>query len=165
MKTRVQPQVNLEEVLRSAMSLHVGFCMFKVGLIFRGKINERLEEFGVISPQYGLLNILKETQRASQIDLGHLMRIDKASMVKMVDGLEELKYVRRVASSEDRRVKYIELTAAGQSALKKMNKIRDQVEEKFLEDLTEKEKKSLKELLHKLMSSKINELIECPPLK
>ena len=155
MNKKTKP-TNLEEALGPAIYLHVGICLLKAGLNFRILFNEALKEMGVVPPQFGLLSILRERGNASQIDLGQWMNIDKATMVKMVDGLEDLKYVRRIACSEDRRVKFIELTSSGLTAQKKMNKIHAKVEEKFFRNLSEKEKKSLGEITRKLMSQKIS---------
>lgn len=106
----------------------------------------------IVGPQLGIMKLLQVQGPKSQIVLGQEMYIDKASMVKFIDGLEKLKYVRRVPGAEDRRIKVVELTPKGQKDLETIAKTQRQVEDEFLSPLSKKDKELLKEILPKLLT-------------
>lgn len=80
------------------------------------------------------------------------MYIDKASMVKFLDQLEKSKLVLRRASKEDRRIKFIEITAKGTTKLQLANKLREQLEHKFLSVLDPDERAAVLKAMPKLWS-------------
>ena len=129
---------------------YFGYCFYKVAMRMRANVDERLSEFGVIAPQFGVLTMLKFVGPMTQVELGKFMAIDKATMVRLLDGLEEKKYLARVSQAGDRRAKVLQITKAGEKIQTKINEVRLQVEEEFFSPLTAKERSALKEALAKL---------------
>ena len=81
------------------------------------------------------------------------MGIDKASMVKFLDDLESKGLTERTESPEDRRIKLISLTPAGNKLLKKALALGAEIEESFLsQKLSPKEAQTLKDLIKKALS-------------
>ena len=117
----------------------------------RSQVDFKFSEFGVIAPQFGILTMLKLVGPMTQVELGNFMAIDKATMVRLLDGLEEKKYLTRVGQVGDRRAKVLQITKAGEKIQVQLNEIRMNVEDEFFSPLSSKEKAVFKEALGKLM--------------
>ncbi|MFV8259328.1 MarR family winged helix-turn-helix transcriptional regulator [Bdellovibrio bacteriovorus] len=129
-----------------------GYCLNKCALRYKDMMGRALLQHKIVGPQLGIMKLLQVQGPKSQIALGQEMYIDKASMVKFIDGLEKLKYVRRVPGAEDRRIKVIELTPKGLKDLNAIAKTQRMVEDEFLSPLSKKDKDLLKEILPKLLT-------------
>jgi DNA-binding MarR family transcriptional regulator len=134
-----------------ALKKHFGFCLYKSALRFRCRLHESIEKYKIIGPQLGILLILRESSSISQIDLGRDMGIDKATMVKLLDGLEKLKMLQRIPSLKDRRIKNLEITAKGLKTTKDIEAIHDKILQDFLINLTPQEKASIISIIPKLV--------------
>ncbi|WP_413944706.1 MarR family winged helix-turn-helix transcriptional regulator [Bdellovibrio sp. HCB-162] len=134
-----------------ALKVYFGYCLSKAALKHKSMLAKELDKYKIVSPQLGIMKLLQINGPASQISLGQDMHIDKASMVKFIDGLEKQKYVRRVPDKNDRRIKLVELTEKGLKDLQKLARIRQEIEDEFLSPLSAKEKESLREIVSKLV--------------
>lgn len=127
------------------------YCIVKVATRMRMQLDERLKQFELIGPQFAMLKLLSIEGRMTQVQLGGFMAMDKATMVRMIDGLENRGYLERVQSEGDRRAKFLELTNSGKKIISKLNQMRDENEAEFLSPLTAAERKQLKEIISKLL--------------
>ncbi|WII70946.1 MarR family transcriptional regulator [Bdellovibrio sp. 22V] len=134
-----------------ALRQYFGYCLMKAAMKHKAMLAQELDKYKIVSPQLGILKLLQILGPVSQIALGQDMHIDKASMVKFIDGLEKQKYVRRTPDKEDRRIKLVELTDKGAQVLEKLVQIRADVEKAFLAPLTQKEQNLFRELVGKLL--------------
>jgi len=117
------------------------------------KFNQSIAKFGIISVQFAILYLIQESKEPNQKQLGEGLGIDKASMVKFLNGLEELNYITRTEDQTDRRIKIVSLTTQGMKVVKQINIIRLNVEKKFLSDkLTLTEMRSFYSLMRKIAS-------------
>lgn len=142
----------MKQKIHPKLLSHVGYCLHKVALRFRAAADEELKVFGLIGPQFGILKILTISGDLTQIELGSHMIMDKATMVRMIDGLEEKGYLVRKNSTSDRRAKILRLTPAGQKAMLKLDRIRQKVEDEFLKPLSARERAQLKKIVTKLLT-------------
>lgn len=134
------------------LKTYLSYCMMKAAARSRDILTEQLAEWNILPPQLGMLKILALEGPLSQVNLGDEMLIDKATMVKLLDGLETLGFIERQASTGgDRRVKKVKITTKGRKALEKMSKARERAEEIFLKPLTAAERTALKKILPKLL--------------
>lgn len=140
--------------LHPVLEKHLGYCLYKAALKFRAIIDSALAEDGIIAPQFGILNILKESNGLNQVSLGLQMGIDKATMVKLIDGLEKLSYVVRVSSEADRREKFLKVTPRGLRFLEQILPHMKAVEAEFLKPLDTEERRTLLAAIPKLMKNK-----------
>ena len=136
-----------------ALIQHFGYCFTKSALRLRKLLSDGLEDVGIQLPQMGLMIILSKSGPMNQLSLGEEMAIDKATMVKVLDQMEDSGVVRRRTDPADRRVKLVELTPKGRNLLPKMQKMRDQVEAKFLSCLSKAEATELRRLITKLINA------------
>ena len=109
-----------------------------------------LEELGIYPRQYGLMLVLATEGPISQGELAEWVRTDRTTMVALVDGLEERRYVRRERNPDDRRAYRLHLTDQGKRALTRGKAIMRRAEKQLLGALTERERRQLIELLGKV---------------
>jgi DNA-binding MarR family transcriptional regulator len=72
-----------------------------------------LAEHEIHTGQWSALRILWEEEGLSQVELAERMSVEKASLTKTLDGMEELDLIARVRNTQDRRKVNIFLTAKG----------------------------------------------------
>lgn len=113
--------------------------------------DDRFGQWGLMDNHYNVLRILNGAgEPLSQIEIGRRMLSSRANVTKLIDLLEEKKFVRRL-HCEDRRVKLIELTDAGAKFIEDTLKPILEAAETELKSLTRTEQKALNELLDKLL--------------
>lgn len=137
-----------------ALEKYLGFLFHRVTLIYRSEMDERLRDFKIQGPHFALLSMVEHTPNITQNQLCSETGIDKASMVKLTDHLQNLKLIERKEAEADRRVKNLNLTRQGQKVFVEASKIRSDFESKFLSGLTKNEQKNIKETLRKLLHLK-----------
>jgi len=135
-----------------ALKSYFGYCLYKAAMRIRTLLDDSLKDYGVVAPQLGLLRLVLENDAdLTQRELCGFMAIDRASMVKYLDGLEKKRFVKRASGSDDRRVKRVHITQKGKDFLKTVQKKRKAIEKEFLKDLTPEEQRSLREIIPKLL--------------
>lgn len=150
--SKVEQPPQLIPQLHPFLKERIGYCMTKATLKVRAALDTALDKWGVVGPQYGMLQILKRGGPVNQIELGSCMHIDKATMVRLLDSLEERGYVKRITMPEDRRAKRLELTKSGLAALEKMDVASKEAEAEVLGNLTAAEKQQLHSLVKKILT-------------
>lgn len=120
----------------------------KIALI-RGQATKEIE-FG-----HNQISILYRLS-LSRATIGELVEYalsDKASTSRTINLLEKGGFVKKVISTEDRRVVNIELTAKGKIRAKKAAQIRTEIGNKLDECLTSSERKQFKVLVDKIVEN------------
>lgn len=113
--------------------------------------DERFGQWGLTDNHYNVLRILNGAgEPLSQIEIGRRMLSSRANVTKLIDLLEEKKFVKRLACG-DRRVKLIELSETGAKLIEDTLKQILAAAETALKPLTRAEQKVLSELLDKLL--------------
>ena len=113
--------------------------------------DDRFGQWGLMDNHYNVLRILNGAgEPLSQIEIGRRMLSSRANVTKLIDLLEEKKFVRRLPCG-DRRVKLIELTDAGAKFIEDTLKPILEAAEIELKSLTKTEQKVLNEMLDKLL--------------
>ena len=99
---------------------------------------------------YGVLVSLQELGPLSQHQLGQVLRIDRTTMVAVVDHLERLGLVCRSLHPGDRRAYQVQLTAAGQAAVEQARRAMTGADAALVGRLSAEERARLVRLLRKL---------------
>jgi DNA-binding MarR family transcriptional regulator len=76
-----------------------------------------LAELGVTPASFSVLEVLSANPGLTQSRLAHAVHLDRSSVVPLLDKLEDRGFIRRRASTTDRRNNHIDLTATGQNLL------------------------------------------------
>jgi DNA-binding MarR family transcriptional regulator len=99
---------------------------------------------------FSLLLLVGANPGIAQIDLANQLSVDKASIVALVDRLEEAGWVQRKRSTEDRRRQEIYATAAGQKKLAQLKREVLEHDAKYCALYTAEELRSLLQLLQRI---------------
>ena len=114
---------------------------------------EQLAAFDVTPVQFAILNALMDSPGTDQVTLAARVAFDAATSGSVIGRLESKGWVRREASSHDRRRKLLWLTPQGETAVLQMAPQVTQVQAMILQPLAAQEQQQLLGLLAKLVSA------------
>ena len=100
---------------RAAFDLdrHVFYWLTQVIGARDRELTQGLREFGLRVPEWRALAALYARQKCTMSDLADLATIDRTTLTRTVDRMEDAGWLSRMADSDDMRVTRLELTAAG----------------------------------------------------
>ena len=144
--------MNQQELFPAALSRRLGFMLVRAtaGMTRLGAVT--LAPLGIDGRHYGVLAVLSELGPVSQQALADILAVDRSTMVAFVDGLEAKGYVRRGRNPSDRRAYAIELTDCGVAVQREAAALLESCERHYLEPLTAAERRTLLELLGRLVA-------------
>jgi DNA-binding MarR family transcriptional regulator len=120
-----------------------------IPLVYPPRFIEIAHKLGVTPSLLGALRFLEQPQTMGR--MAELLHCDPSNVTGIVDALEGRKLAERKPAAEDRRVKQIELTAAGRKlrsrALAEMRK-----PPAWLKDLSATDQRALREILRRASS-------------
>ena len=149
----VAPEARGEPPLVPAgLARRLGFVLVRAsaGMTRLGAVT--LAPLGIDGRHYGVLAVLRELGPVSQQTLADILAVDRSTMVAFVDELEERGYVRRGRNPSDRRAYAIELTGAGANVQREAAELLEACERHYLDPLTAAERRTLLELLGRLVA-------------
>jgi MarR family 2-MHQ and catechol resistance regulon transcriptional repressor len=125
--------------------------LMRVGDRLWRESDERFGQWGLTDNHYNVLRILNgSSEPMRQVEIGRRMLSSRANVTKLVDLLEERKFVRREACG-DRRVNLVALTDEGAKFIEEtLPEVIGQANE-TMKPLTREEQKTLFSLLGKLL--------------
>jgi DNA-binding MarR family transcriptional regulator len=149
MKTKDAGHIYKDEI-HPALKDAFGYRLLHVALKYRKALVDILEEFELTPPQLGILRILSTSDMLNQATLGQELGYDKVTVVRMIDGLENLGFVNRIEGTSDKRQRLIQITKSGREVLAIVKKKNITREKNFLSPLSDSEAETLKKLIMKL---------------
>ena len=121
--------------------------IFRIRKKLRAIVAKNLQPYGLTSPQFFILLILKKEGSIKSTQLADFLTVKPSAITVFVDKLVEMDYVKRQPSDKDRRVINLELKEAGEAisgeSLADHNKLMGKNFNSFSED-------ELQDLLKKL---------------
>jgi len=111
-----------------------------------------LAPFDLDSRTFAVLTALDSEGPRSQQRLGERLRIDRSTMVSLIDALGAKAFVVRRRDPKDRRAYVVEITTEGKRALERARPADAGAEGSVLRSLSQREAARLKETLLKLIS-------------
>jgi DNA-binding MarR family transcriptional regulator len=106
---------------------------------------------GIRLKQFIALDYLREQGGTTQQQLGDTLHLDKNNCVILLNDLEEDGYVARRRDPTDRRRHLVEMTPAGETALKEAEEKLETLEDEVIGNLSAEERATLAELLRKAL--------------
>ena len=97
--------------------------------------------------QYSVLVVIETNPGLSQSDLAHLLGIERARLVRLLDRLEKRGFTRRLPSRTDRRSHALFLTREGQKRLKQIKALAVEHEAHVMEKIGPQDRKVLIDIL------------------
>lgn len=126
----------------------------------REKTHSRMEEYlreyglGEIAPSHG--SILIALDRTDSLTMGEIAEIvgrDKSTLTVLVNRLEQLGYVKRLADAQDLRITRIALTDRARKARRKFTIVSKKMNQHFFAGFEDSELDELRRLLNKLQAN------------
>lgn len=130
----------------------LGYLLKHAQLRFFELSASALAPLGVSGQEAAVLRAIDCPEPLSQGDIAIRMRIDRTTMVALIDDLERKGLAQRRQDPGDRRKNVVELTAPGRDTLRDATRAGDDAERRFLAPLTEPAAQQLKEALRTLLS-------------
>jgi len=128
----------------------LGFNIRRAQIALWRDFNRNVAEGDVRPGVFSALLLAHANPGIAQIQIASQLGIDKASVVALVDRMEDAGWVTRKRSSDDRRRQGIFLTPAGTRACRSLRKEMIDHERKFVSRYTEQELRTLIALLRRL---------------
>jgi DNA-binding MarR family transcriptional regulator len=133
-----------------ALWASAGFLLAKAGQQGVELAKAALGPLDLKARHFGVLVALEAHQPASQHQLGQVLRIDRTTIVAVVDYLQTRSLVERGLHPTDRRSHQVRLTSAGQAALQRARTAMAHADAELMARLSADEQAQLVTLLHKL---------------
>lgn len=102
------------------LSRNFGFILNDVARLLRTAFDRRVKSLGLTRSQWWVLNHLFRNDGTTQSELADILEIEKATLGRLLDRLEQKGWIQRQADAGDRRVKRVYLTEEVEPALKAM---------------------------------------------
>lgn len=131
----------------------IGFLLNKAGQLLTARFESELAPYGLSGRNWGVLRFIDLHGSPSQQHIGERLRIDRSTMVHLVDELEDKGYVTRQRDPQDRRRYAVTLTAYGERQLRDgLASVEGQVTDRFLQGVSEQDSERLVSILATLVS-------------
>ena len=127
-----------------------GFLLARLGLAFKTRALERIEQEGFEAHHYSVLAMLAEGARETQATIAEALDLDPSRLVAVLDSLEERELVARQRDPHDRRRHVVTITSAGTRQLERLRVIVKQLEDEFFAALSADERRVFHESLARL---------------
>ena len=119
----------------------------------RWMIQRDLETIGVGSGQHFFLHLIQRYPGITQNEVSRITDIDKATAAKGLAKLEQRGYLRRIPDQDDRRIRRLYLSEAGEAVMPQIEATLRRVTEVCSTDLSSEELEELFGLLDKVEAS------------
>ena len=117
------------------------------------ELTQGLREFGLRVPDWRALAALHARKRCTMSELADLATIDRTTLTRTVDRMEDAGWLSRIADSEDMRVTRLELTPAGRKLFDKIWPTVAKLNELALSGLSKTDVQQLHKLLEQMRSN------------
>jgi MarR family transcriptional regulator, lower aerobic nicotinate degradation pathway regulator len=141
------------ETLPPSMRDRVPFLLYRAAELSHSLANDMLSRIQLTARQAGILTLVTEWEPMTQKALGDALRIDRTTMVSLLDDLERKGYVVRQRHPRDRRAFLVQPTEPGRAAKAQAVAILDEQQRRFLAPLTSAQRQQLGTLLKLLQQA------------
>ena len=131
----------------------MGYFMRRIMGVFSQQVEREMEPLGLTDAQWKPLLRLHLREAGTVAELARCCDMDAGSMTRLLDRVEAKGLLRRVRSSEDRRVVNIELTPDGLAAAAQIPVILSRVQNNALRGFSEAEWRSLQGFLQRIFTN------------
>ena len=126
------------------------FLLKRLGFIAKDRSLKAYEQAGLHPYHYAIMLVLAEDSCDTQGSIADALGYDRGQLVGLLDELENQKLVERRRDPADRRRHLVRLTAEGTRTLGRLRALTREIEDEFLDPLSEQERADLHRLLLRL---------------
>jgi len=127
----------------------IGLYFHLLDKTYQKLLSYDLEFTGLERYFFVLWAIYESSEPMSQQNMADLLKIDKASVVRITDDLEQKGYIRRTINPEDKRMYFLDLDKKGNRFIKDISEGINNLNEEMFVGFLPKEKELFLQLLHK----------------
>lgn len=131
----------------------MGYLLSETASLMRERTVQAMESFNIPPRALHLLTVLESESGLTQQCLCKIARLDRASVVLLIDQLEKQGLVERAKHPSDRRCHILQITKKGRETHKKISAVTEKIQNEFLDPLPEKQRIELEKILIKLIQS------------
>jgi MarR family transcriptional regulator for hemolysin len=99
----------------------------------------QFRDLGLSQARWSVLFEISRNEQATQIELARVLAIEAATLVRLLDGLENAGLIERRLSAEDRRAKTLHLTGAAWPLIDRMKEISAASRSAILEGISQQD--------------------------
>jgi MarR family transcriptional regulator for hemolysin len=137
---------------------HVGYLIGDVSRMLRTVYDRRVEPLGLTRAQWRVLARISRIEGCTQTELAAELEIEKPTLGKLIERLEEKEWVTRRPDENDARTKRVFLTKRAGPVLNEMFSLADEVLDAAIAGLSRKEADQLNAALLQVKSN-LSELL------
>lgn len=137
----------------TAEALSIGYLTRYAHRAFVKALTDELAPHGILSGQWSVLRILWDIEGLTQVELADRMRVEKASLTGVLEGMERRGLILRVRNEDDRRKINITLTAQGRRLKRQLLPYAAEINRKATRGMSGAEKAQLRGLMEKLIQN------------
>jgi DNA-binding MarR family transcriptional regulator len=153
MASRIAPSARFYRPNNYQPEESVGYLMRRILNMVSLEVERELEPSGLTNAQWVPLLKLHMGSASTVAELARECALDAGGMTRLLDRLETKGLLRRVRSSEDRRVVNLELTDEGRVAAKRIPAVLCGVQNAHMRGFTVQEWQTLKALLRRILDN------------
>ena len=135
------------------MDRNFGFLLHDVARLMRTVFDRRGKELGLTRSQWWVLTMLYAKEGVTQSELADFMELEKATLGRLLDRLEEKGWVERRTDVLDRRVNRLYLTDKVQEVMRALRKTAADVRNDALGDMGDSERERFVDTLLKIKTN------------
>jgi DNA-binding MarR family transcriptional regulator len=154
-----------ETSLPPALAEMAGFLIAKAHVLFHERADRALGRGELGIKHFGCLSVIADEGPLSQQVLCARMRVDRTTMVAVVDELEAAGLVERRRNPDDRRAYALEATDPGRAWIAEKRGALMAAQDELLSVLSEAERRRLVASLQRLLVAQAPELVADPPVE
>jgi DNA-binding MarR family transcriptional regulator len=126
------------------------FLLKRLGFSAKERGFKAYEEEGLHPYHHAILIALDDGGHETQGSIADALGYDRGQLVGLLDDLEERGLIERRRDPDDRRRHLVQMTAEGKRTLRRLRALARELEDEFLEPLSDAEREKLHALLLKL---------------
>lgn len=134
----------------SALEVHIGYRLRRVSNHVSGSFAKALQERHVSVAEWVVLSHVDEHPEIRPAEIAEMVGLTRGAISKVLDKLENKKWITRTTLESDNRGQVLLLTQQGQRVLPELRQIADRNDQRFFACLSAREKAVLEQLLGKL---------------
>lgn len=133
-----------------------GYLLSKIAQEMGESFAKELSNYEITSRDFGILSTIFNNENLTQKDIGLLLRVDRTTMVQLIDALESKNLVKRISNPNDRRANLIQITDDGRSIIEEKREKLETCEKHVVSHMSAYQKKAIRDIYHYLQQEESN---------
>lgn len=138
----------------------IGFRLRLAQIALFDDFERAMRPFDITPTRFGALSLIDANPGLSQMQLAKAIRLDRSTLVALLDHLEKRSLVQRRPSATDKRTNELRLTPEGRLLLGKLKRRVQEHEKRMFGKLPADERAQLARLLEAVSAMKTKQVIE-----